>query len=103
MNNTTLDDIDKIIHEPARLLIVMHLSMLEKADFLYLMAATGLSKGNLSAHLQKLENSGYIEISKHFIGKKPQTLLHLTELGKEKFELYKDTMQDLWSSMTLGK
>lgn len=99
MNNLTLEDIDKIIHEPARLLIVMHLSLVEKADFLYLLAATGLSKGNLSTHLQKLETEGYVEISKQFVGKKPQTILQLTPEGARKLQEYKTTMQSLWDKL----
>ncbi|MCF7920659.1 MAG: transcriptional regulator [Candidatus Cloacimonetes bacterium] len=99
MNNPTLEDIDKIIHEPARLLIVMHLSLVEKADFLYLLAVTGLSKGNLSTHLQKLETEGYVEISKQFLGKKPQTILQLTPKGARKLLEYKITMQNLWDKL----
>ncbi|MDP8210120.1 MAG: transcriptional regulator [Candidatus Stygibacter australis] len=98
MNENPILEIDKLIHEPARLLIIRHLSLLDSGDFLYLLAATGLSKGNLSTHLQKLEKAGYIEIKKRFVGKKPQTILKLTELGRIKYEAYQETMKKLWQN-----
>jgi len=99
MNDLRLEDIDKVIHEPARLLIVMHLSLVEKADFLYLLSATKLSKGNLSTHLLKLENAGYVQVTKQFSGKKPQTILKLTEEGKARLHEYKNTMQNVWDRL----
>ena len=99
MNDLRLEDIDKVIHEPARLLIVLHLSLVEKADFLYLLSATKLSKGNLSTHLLKLENAGYVQIIKQFVGKKPQTILQLTAEGTSKLQEYKITMQNLWDTL----
>ncbi len=86
------DDIDKIIHEPGRLMILLHLYIVEKADFIYLMKQTGLSKGNLSSHLSKLEEAGYIEIGKEFIEKIPHTFLSLTEYGRAAFAGYKETI-----------
>lgn len=88
-DNQSLLDVDRIIHEPARLLIMTILSMAEKADFLFLLNETGLTRGNLSNHLSKLEDSGYVEIEKTYRGKIPQTLCAITPAGLEAFEKYR--------------
>ncbi|ASO19496.1 DNA-binding transcriptional ArsR family regulator [Actinoalloteichus hoggarensis] len=75
--------LDRLLHEPARLAIVTALSACAAADFLYLQRLTGLSKGNLSAHLAKLEAAGTVEIDKRFVGKKAQTSVRLTGPGLE--------------------
>lgn len=92
------DDIDKVAHEPGRLMILLHLYMVEKADFIYLMKQTGLSKGNLSTHLSKLEEAGYITIRKEFIERIPKTLLALTEKGREAFAQYRGLILKLLKS-----
>jgi DNA-binding transcriptional ArsR family regulator len=84
-----LAQIDKVIHEPARLMIVALLSAVAEADFQYLHQSTGLTKGNLSVHLSKLEGAGYIEIEKTFRGKYPLTICRLTKEGKETFNTYR--------------
>ena len=89
------DDIDKVIHEPGRLMIFLHLYIVEKADFIYLMKQTGLSKGNLSSHLSKLEEAGYVKIDKAFTDKIPHTLLSLTKKGRNAFDAYKETILTL--------
>ncbi|MGE5325146.1 MAG: transcriptional regulator [Actinomycetota bacterium] len=78
-----IDDLDRIIHEPARLAILTVLSACEQADFTYLLRVTGLTNGNLSAHLARLESAGLVTVVKHFVGKRPQTLLSLTGTGRE--------------------
>ena len=90
-----LTEVDRVIHEPARLLIVTLLSAVKEADFLYLQRESGLTKGNLSSHLLKLEQAGYIEIQKTFRGKIPLTLLHLTRAGGAALEGYKKKMKNL--------
>jgi DNA-binding transcriptional ArsR family regulator len=90
--------VDKLIHEPARLAAMAILDAVESADFLYLQKATGLTKGNLSVHLQKLEEAGLIEIQKSFQGKYPRTLCKLTMKGKEQFGKYKEQMQSVLGS-----
>ena len=84
-----LAQIDKVIHEPARLMIVALLSAVAEADFQYLHQSTGLTKGNLSVHLSKLEGAGYIEIEKSFRGKYPLTICRLTKEGKDTFDAYR--------------
>ena len=80
--------VDRLIHEPARLAIMALLYGTREADFLFIQRQTGLTKGNLSVHLSKLEEAGYIEIEKRFVGKKPQTLCRLTPKGFHAFEDY---------------
>ncbi len=89
----TLIDLDRTIHEPARLLIVAILSAVESADFLYLLQATGLTKGNLSSHLSKLEEAGYVEIEKGYVGKVPRTLCRISNSGLEALNNYRQQMQ----------
>ena len=89
-----LTELDRLIHEPARLLIVTILSTVESADFLFLQRETELTKGNLSAHLSKLESAGYVNIEKTFKGKLPLTVCKLTEAGQQAFDGYRQQMQD---------
>jgi DNA-binding transcriptional ArsR family regulator len=88
-----LNDLDRLIHEPARLMIVTILSAVESADFLFLQRETGLTKGNLSAHLTKLEESGYVKIEKTFKGKIPFTVCKLTTPGQEALNRYRQQMK----------
>jgi DNA-binding transcriptional ArsR family regulator len=88
-------DIDRVIHEPARLLIVGLLNGVKQADFLWLLNESGLTKGNLSSHLVRLEEAGYIEVEKTFRGKIPLTLLRLTRAGRAAFTGYRKTMSGL--------
>mgnify|MGYP001021513775 CR=1 FL=1 len=90
-----LTELDKLIHEPARLMIVSILSAVEEADFIYLMHETGLTRGNLSSHLSKLEDAGYVEVQKTFRGKVPQTLLRLTGTGQSAFNTYRTQLKQL--------
>ena len=94
-----LAEIDRIIHEPARLLILAYLSVVESADFLFLMNQTHLTRGNLSAHLSKLETAGYVEIKKEFVEKIPRTLLCLTEKGRKAFQEYRRSMKQVLDSL----
>ncbi len=86
-------DIDRVVHEPARLAILAILWAAESADFLYLMNTINLTQGNLSSHLSRLEASGYVEIEKTFEGKMPRTICRLSESGKMAFEGYRQKMQ----------
>ena len=80
-----LGNVDRLVHEPARLLILNQLYVVEACDFLFMQKQTGLTKGNLSSHLAKLEDAGYVEIVKEFEGKRPRTLLQLTPSGRDAF------------------
>ena len=83
-----LQSLNRLVHEPARLAILVALSACEKADFLFLLNITGLTKGNLSSHLSKLEQAGLVEIEKKFEGKTPVTYIKLTLEGKEALAEY---------------
>ena len=80
--------IDRLIHEPARLAIVAVLSACESADFKALLHMTGLTRGNLSAQLKKLEEAGYITITKGYKGNYPHTDCALTKDGRKAFRAY---------------
>jgi len=88
-------ELDQIIHERGRLLIVALLSGIEEADFVYLLRETRLTKGNLSGHLGKLEEAAYVEIEKTFRGKIPLTVVRLTSKGKAAFQSYRKAMNGL--------
>ena len=90
----SVTELDRLIHEPARLLIVTILSSVASADFLFLQRETGLTKGNLSAHLSKLEEAGYVKIEKTFKGKLPLTVCKLTVLGQRALSQYRQQLQD---------
>lgn len=83
-------EINRLVHEPARLKILAFLSMLESADFTFLVSRLGLTMGNLSAHLSKLEEAGYIEVEKGYRDNRPQTVISLTQEGRLAFESYRD-------------
>lgn len=88
-------EIDRLLHEPARLMIVTLLAAVAEADFLFLLNQTGLTKGNLSAHLSKLEAAGYVEIIKSYRGKIPQTMLRLTAAGMDAFNTYRKQLRGI--------
>ena len=88
-----LGEVDRIIHEPARLMVVALLAAVKEADFQYLHQSTGLTKGNLSVHLSKLEEAGYVAIQKTFRGKYPLTICQLTDRGREVFENYRKVVR----------
>lgn len=90
----SVTELDRLIHEPARLLIVTILSSVASADFLFLQRETGLTKGNLSAHLSKLEEAGYARIEKTYKGKLPLTVCKLTPAGKKALTQYRQQLQD---------
>ena len=84
-----ISGLDRVIHEPGRLIIVALLAGVKECDFLFLLNETKLNKGNLSSHLARLETAGYVEIEKTYRGKVPMTLLRLTRAGRKAFEVYR--------------
>ncbi|MEV7396010.1 transcriptional regulator [Aeromicrobium sp. NPDC092404] len=76
--------LDRLIHEPGRLAILTVLTSVAEADFVFLQRTTGLTKGNLSSHLTKLEDADLVRIEKRFVRKKPNTNVTLTEHGAER-------------------
>lgn len=92
-------EIDRLIHEPARLMIMAYLYVVESADFLFLMRQTGLTHGNLSSHMSKLEAAGYIEVVKEFVDRKPHTMLQLTDKGRVAFQKYRQSMMQVFDDL----
>lgn len=87
-----ISDLDRVIHEPARLILVALLSSVASADFLFLLKESKLTKGNLSVQLSRLEEAGYLEIEKTFRGKIPHTEYRLTKKGKSAFDQYRKNL-----------
>jgi DNA-binding MarR family transcriptional regulator len=98
-NLSTLSELDRLVHEPARLAVIALLYVVESADFTFLMNQTGLTWGNLSAHMSKLEEAGYLLVEKTFRGKRPSTTLRLTPLGREAFKQYASRMRQLFNGI----
>ncbi len=94
-----LVDIDRVIHAPARLMVLTYLYVVESADFIFLVRLTGLTWGNLSTHLRKLEEAGYVAIEKEFQGKKPHTMIRLTGQGRAAFRVYKNSLQQVLNDL----
>ena len=94
-------EIDKIIHEPARLRIMMILAGVEQADFNFLLKTLSLTRGNLSRHVEKLESTAYLKVKKSFKGKVPNTSYQLTQKGSTALTQYwenLDTVRQLGQS-----
>jgi len=94
-----LAEIDRVIHEPARFMIMAYLYVVESADFIFLMNQTGLTRGNLSSHLSKLEEAGYILIKKEFLNKIPHTFLLLSAGGRSAFNEYRQKMKQVFDEI----
>ena len=97
-----LSDLDRVIHEPARLLLIALLSSVESADFLFLLKESRLTKGNLSVHLSRLEEAGYLKVEKSFRGKIPHTEYRLTPQGKSAFDQYRKTLGPIFDTKGRG-
>jgi len=88
----TIDSIDEVVHQKVRLGIMSAL-VAGEADFRSLKANLGVTDGNLSIHLTKLEEAGYIEAHKEFVQKKPRTTYAVTETGRAAFDAYLDALE----------
>lgn len=97
-----MGEVDRLIHEPARLMIMTILYAAEQVDFLYLQRETGLTKGNLSAHLSRLEEAEYVQIEKAFRGKLPQTVCSLSGKGRAAFEAYRGQLRQIAGDLPDG-
>ena len=98
-----IGDIDPLIHAPTRLKIMAYLSIVESADFTFLMRQTGLTRGNLSVNLRKLEEAGYVSIAKEFVDRIPRTLIRLTDEGRQAIQTYRDNMQFVLNELLGGE
>jgi DNA-binding MarR family transcriptional regulator len=96
-----LADLDRMVHEPARLSLMALLYVLDSADFTFLMNHTGLTWGNLSTHMSKLEEAGYLAVEKSFKGRRPNTLLRLTPQGRKAFQAYARKMKQVFKEVSV--
>ncbi len=88
-------EVDKIIHEPARLRIMMILSGIDEADFNFMVSTLEMTRGNLSSHMDRLEQADYVKILKSFNGKIPNTGYRLTKMGKRALSKYWETLDEI--------
>ena len=88
-------EIDKIIHEPARLRIMMILSGIDEADFNFMVSTLEMTRGNLSSHMDRLEEAGYLKILKSFNGKIPHTGYRLTKMGERALSKYWEALEEI--------
>jgi len=97
MNSVFMEiaSLDKLLHEPARLSLMTALASCKSADFLALKQLTGLTSGNLSIHLSKLEEAGLIAIEKQFIEKRPNTQVQITAKGRSLIEQHWQQLENL--------
>jgi DNA-binding MarR family transcriptional regulator len=95
MDGFDLDAIDEVIHGRVRLGVMAYLSGAQAADFNELKARLQASDGNLSVHLRKLEEAGYVDINKSFAGRKPLTRVELTDAGGKAYQRYLEALGKL--------
>jgi DNA-binding MarR family transcriptional regulator len=91
--------LDKTVHEPARLMMLSILYGIDRADFVFLHKITGLTRGNFSTHMSKLEEAGYIKVDKEFVNRRPLTVLSITPAGRSALETYKESMKRILAEL----
>jgi len=99
-------ELDRVIHEPVRLRVMACLDTLEpkdEVDFVYLRDLLEVTDGNLGAHLQKLEEAGYISVKKRFVGRKPKTLISATRKGRAAFGEHVEGLRRIIEGGEAGK
>lgn len=94
-----LASLDRLIHDPTRLMLISLLYVIESADFVFLKNQTKLTGGNISSHMSKLEDAGYVKVKKSFVAKRPQTMFSLTRKGRNAFEKYRKSLSDVLSAL----
>jgi DNA-binding MarR family transcriptional regulator len=95
----TAGEIDKTVHEPARLMILSMLYVIDSADFVFLQNQSGLTRGNFSTHMTRLEEEGYVQVKKEFIGKRPATTYSISKKGRKALEMYRDQMKKILAEL----
>ncbi len=89
-------ELDRLIHEPARLVLMSNLYVVDEADFVFLSRRTGLTDGNISSHMSRLEKAGYVSIDKTIVGKRPRTTYALTPEGRAAFARYREQVRGIF-------
>lgn len=92
-------DIDKTVHEPARLMILSILYVIDSADFVFLHKQSGLTRGNFSTHMSRLDEEKYVEVKKEFVDKKPTTIYSITAAGRTVLETYREQMKKILAEL----
>jgi DNA-binding HxlR family transcriptional regulator len=95
MSEFDYQQIDDLIHSRIRLAVMALLITVDEAEFVFLKEKVNATDGNLSVHLKKLEDAGYITVKKEFINRKPKTMYSLTKTGKKAFEAYLDQLEKM--------
>ena len=95
-------NLDKLIHEPSRLRLVALLYVVDEADFVYLSSRTGMTAGNISSHMSRLESAGYVAVDKTFVDRKPRTVYRLTPEGRIAFDAYRTALDDVFADIDGG-
>jgi len=88
-------EIDRLIHEPARLIIMANLYVVDEADFVYLTQQTGLTHGNINTHMARLQAGNYVAVEKMFVGNRPRTVYRITEEGRMALQQYRQQVGNL--------
>ncbi len=88
-------EIDRLIHEPARLIIMANLYIVDEADFVYLAQQTGLTHGNINTHMARLQAGGYVTVEKMFVANRPRTVYRITEEGRTALRQYRQQVGNL--------
>ncbi len=96
---TEFGSLDRLVHDRTRLMLISILFVVESADFVFLKNQTNLTAGNISSHMTKLENAGYVNVKKSFVGKRPQTMFRLTAKGRRAFDEYRRTLSNALSTL----
>lgn len=102
IDSSNIKNINRLIHEPTRLMIMAQLYVIESADFLFLQNQLQMTPGNPSSHLSKLQEAGYAEIVKEFIERKPHTALKLTKKGRNAFKEYQQNLKQVFSDFPIN-
>jgi DNA-binding MarR family transcriptional regulator len=92
---SALEKIDETVHGRVRLAVLAYLSTAGSADFMTLVEATKSTKGNLSSHISKLEDAGYVKVDKAFVGRKTRTTVTMTATGEEAFSRYLTVLRSI--------
>jgi len=94
-----LENVDRMVHSIARLMIMTFLYVVEEGDMVFLVSQTGLTWGNLSSNVRKLNDAGYVEVTKSFVNNRPQTWVKLTEKGRDAYRTYRTSMLEVLMSL----
>lgn len=96
---SVLPDLDPVVHEPARLRLLVLLAMVDSADFMFLLRQADMSRGNLSVQMRRLEEAGLVTVTKAVAGSRVRTSYALSRNGRRALSRYRDAMLDLLSAV----